>query len=740
VRRRRLTWLAALTCLSCCVAPAQAAFGPFTLVSGSPALRLQADYAYDAAMASDGDYVAYTGSIASVPGIYRTDLATGQTELVARGPDTGAPSISSNGQYISFTTDDNPLTGEATGRCSAVYVRNMNEELPEAREKLEGSFSEDPDYGSPAITLVSARNGSTESLTYPTPVAQSRACGSAAAYRVAIGDDGQEVAFTVLSPSDLTGQPKQTETPADQVAVRFLKEKRTELVSVTRASLGGPEEPVPGGAALAGPSILGGAVQPAGSPPPTSASTAAISADGNTVAWMGIDVQEQTDLATPPPTGGRANGFAEPLWRRIGEGATAPTRSVLAGGDASAPLCPPSCPGGLDLLFNEGVETTDTAGPIYGSFLSSQGFAATGSGMDPLDVITPQLSEDGNTVALLSTQPNYGEDPKYPPGVGTTPPTANAFVVNMTPGLTRAQSITRLTAWATLELTRTALAGPIDGITISSDGARVAFITERIAFPLAPPALVTPPLSQAANNELYMVDLPAGTMRLASEGYDGQPADASVFDASMNADGSRIALASAAANLAYGTANEGADVFVTRELLSPPGPGQQIVGPLPADPSPTPPWRISVTCSHGKNGALLLDVSVPGAGALTASASAAVQGAGKSGRGAGGSRTRSRKAGRVERRGAVLTRLVARAALRVKRAGIVKLTLAPAQAYGSLVRGRGGLYADIKVVFNATHRPPLTQTLQASFLASAPRHRAKHSSIHATAHDPARGR
>jgi hypothetical protein len=740
--------LAALASLSAATASGQASFSPFALVSGSPPLELQANYAYDPALSSNGAYVAYTGAIASEPGIYRTNLAHGdEEEIVARGADTGVPSISPEGRYVSFTTDDNPLTGAPTGRCSAVYVRDMDIPLPEPPPEVKGGAQRTPEeeaaeYGFPAITLVSARNESSESLTYPTPVVDSQTCGSAAAYRVALSDEGPEgmkVAFTVLSPSDLTGGVGQTETPPDQIAVRDLKTKRTELVSVTRASLGGAGEPVPGGAALAGPSIVGGVIHPtAGSSLPVSASTAAISADGSTVAWMGIDVQEQIELATAPPTGGHANGFAEPLWRKIEEGPSTPTRSVLAGGDASAAQCPPSCSGGLDLLYNEGIETTNIAGPIYGSFLAAQGFTATGAGMDPLDVITPQLSESGNTVALLSTQPTYGEDPKYPIGANTAPPTANAFVVNMTPGLTRAQSIARLTAWATLELANVALAGPIQGIAISPDGTHVAFITQRIAFPLAPPALLTPPLSQAADSQLYDVDLAAGTMQLVSEGDNGQPAERGVFDVSLNRDGSMIAVGSASSNLAYGTANEGSDVFVTHELLSPPGPGQQMIGPPPSDLSTTPPWNISATYSHAKDGALLIDVSVPAAGSLSASASAAVPVAVKSA--TGDSRGRPRTSSRLIKREAIRTRRVASHKSTVRGPGVVQLTLLPARSYSPLTHAPAGLYANIELTFTVAGRPRLTQEFHASFVAAPPRRRTKTYAIPTGAHSRARGR
>ena len=169
----------------------------------------------------------------------------GELELVAAGEHTGAPSISGEGRYVSFTTDDEPASGHAIGGCSSVYVRDMDQPLD-----TPGAF-----------TLASARNGSDESLTYqPPPPGQNRFCGSATAARVALSADGRKVAFTVLSPSNLSGsctsegQPPviTCPTPPNQVVVRDLDAHITTLASVTRASLGETPQPVPGGGALSG--------------------------------------------------------------------------------------------------------------------------------------------------------------------------------------------------------------------------------------------------------------------------------------------------------------------------------------------------------------------------------------------------------------------------------------------------------------------------------------------------------
>jgi WD40-like Beta Propeller Repeat len=722
-----------------CSAPAQAGFTPPTLASGDPARELQADYAYDPAISVNGNYVAFTGSVASKPGIYRKNLATQQLELVARGVDTGAPSISADGRYISFTTDEDPVTGKSpgAGACSNVYVRDMNEE-----ENKPAAFA-----------LVSARGESSESLTYQAPT-PGQPCGAAAAARVALSADGRRVAFTTLSPSDLTGacaptgQPPATTcpTPPDQVAVRDLNPPgsptpgSTTLLSATRASLGSAPAPVPGGAALAGPTSSGSVSLAGGGRAELAvgASTAAISADGSTVAWMGVNVGEQSEVTGPLPNGGHAGGYAEPLWRRLADGPAAPVRRVLAGGDPSAPGCPPACAGGLDLEWDtQGISPQEYSGaaPEYGSYtsLAAVGFAAGAGFLDPLGAVTPQLSADGRTVALLSTQPNYGNDPNFGLFDQTKPPPANAFVVNMTPGLTRAQAIERLTDWASLDFINTALAAPVTSIALSPDGTRVAFTTQRVAFPLAPPALITPPLSQASATQLYEANLPAGTLQLVTQGYDGQPANGGVYAAALSEDGRTLALATGATNLVYGVVDQGSDVFTTSEEDSPAVAGRQSVSAPSPGPSAEVPWSISATATPSPDGTLSIYASVPGAGSLSANAVAGVAespAAGRHrsrratprGRGRGATAARRKGAsGRSHRRLSVAgTRRVAHAAARTYGPGIVELRLVPAARYRSLLRAKGGLYATITVTFTSPGQRRLAQSFGATFPRPSP--------------------
>ena len=328
---------------------ARAAYTPPQLVSFEGDTQFEG--ASNPAISADGRYVAFSGSFDGVSGVYRKDLLTGELEArrglrqpgpALSAPDAGAPSISPEGRYVSFTTnarldpaDDQP--GDA-GDCSSVYVRDMS--------KAPGEPG--------AYILASALNGSAEGLAY-TGSAEG-GCpggGSSAAGRVALAlspERGLEVVFTVLGQSDLTtGLPAQTTTAPAQIAVRYIATDTTMLVSQTLSSLGSATpEAVPGGAAFSDRATDSS----------TGESTAAISADGSTVAWMGVEIPEQAPasdaltIANPPESPGDTpehfvDEYAEPLWRRIADGPAAPIRRVTGGDD---PLC--GCAGPLATHFN----------------------------------------------------------------------------------------------------------------------------------------------------------------------------------------------------------------------------------------------------------------------------------------------------------------------------------------------------------------------------------------------------
>jgi hypothetical protein len=688
---RRVACIALVALGAIAAAPAaRADFTPPTLVSGSP--TVEADYGFSPVISANARYVVFAASLAGVPGIYRRDLDTGAIDMVAAGA-SGAPSVSSNGQFVSFTTTNtNPATGTGT-QCSSVYVRDMSQ----------------PMTASGAFALASALSGTTAGLTYAgSGTSSCPGGGSSAAGRVALSGNGTEVAFTVVGASNLTtGVDGAPTTPGAQVAVRDLQTDTTILVSQTMASLGSSApQPVAGGAALidlstgAGPRA-GTANSDAGD------STAALSADGTTVAWQGINIPQQAPAAAQDNPIKHVNEYDEPLWRRIADGPTAPIRRVLGGDDPTA--CA-DCTGPLDLQWDDPDPLPgQEVGPERGGFIAWDGLAGpTDISRATIDDATPQLSANGQIVAVISTAPDMGENPCAAHSCADVL-SGDAYVVNMAAGLGRDRAMTRLTKWASESFTNLPLAAPIEDIAISPEGNRVAFVTRRTVFPFSPPSLITPELSSATFEQLYVADLSDETLQLATLGYDGQPANGAVISPSFSANDGPIAFASSATNLVFGAFSDlpgGSEVFTTTEEKPPAIPGVQLVSPLPPNPTLTPDWLISASVAHGRGGTAVVAVTVPSAGRLSAVAKAAVPVTG------GAARAARRSAhGKHRSRRRLVTRAIARGAAAAAGPGTVSLTLRPAAAYRSLLRRTRGLYTTITVTFAVVGRRPLTEKL-----------------------------
>ena len=697
---------------------AQADFTPATLISGST--TVESDYAGEPVISADGAYVAFVGSQLGVQGIWRKDLATGELDLVAGG-DASAPSISADGRFVSFTTTSTDQVTGAGKQCPSVYVRDMSQ-----------SIATDPPPAG-AFTLASAPNGSASSLVYAGSSSPG-SCpggGSAAAPRVALSAAGNEVVFTVDGQSNLTTGGDTVGTPPAQVAVRYLSTQQTVLVSQTMSSIGSSTpQPVPGGGALtdglpSGVDDTGGAGNQYADPD----STAAISADGSTVAWQGIEIPTQASAAPADSPGSHPFDYSEPLWRRIADGPSAPTRRVTGGDDPVGP-CPGGCSGPLDTFWvNPGVGPTEKPnGPSAGTLFAPGGLnAATPFGVAvnaPLDDATPQLSGNGQTVAILSTQPSTGADPACGfNGCGSSPQTTNAFVVNMAGGLSRTAALIRLTQWAANNFDQVdgPLSARIDDVAISPEGDRVAFVTQRSVFPFSPPALLTPQLSPGPFQQLYVANLADGTLEAASIGYDGNPANGNVMEPSFSADNGPIAFASQATNLVFGAFSEvtgGYEAFTISEFKPAAIPGGSYISPSPQAGSISPDWQLSATSARGSHGSVLLWVTVPGAGRLSAVATAGVPIARLS------HHTRRRRGQRVT------TIRLARARATTDSPGVVELRLVPAARYGSAFAGRQSLYATARITFVAAGRSPLVELLPLNFF---PRSRAGRASRRARA-------
>jgi WD40-like Beta Propeller Repeat len=716
---------AALLCtLAAAIIPAgvaHAEFGAATLLSNAP--PLQFDEARNPAFSQNGEYVAFRGSLAGVSGVYRRDLRTGQIALVAganseaelNAPDAAAPSISADGRYVAFTSAHPLDVADDTGSgCPQVYVRDMDAPLvPDAR--VEEEARQAAAHGLPAppekpYTLASAVNGGEEGLTYEHPCLGRPAnelalAGAQAAPGVALSADGREVAFTVLSASDLTAPcttaPVKCPTEPSQVAVRDLETQTTTLVSATPE--GGP---TPGGGAFPANGVDGASSVSGGS-----ASSAAISADGTTVAWQGTDVPAQvpsaTDVTSQMAAYGGPTREVEPLWRRIADGPTAVTRRLLAGA-------------GLNFYFPASHENSEV---IEGGAL-----APVGQAFAP-----PALSADGRTAVTIANAPTAGNQASYEfLGYKAVPP-ADAYVSHVGEDEAAAVKVTPLTATPSFAATNAIIDG-VSEVAISADGTRVAFDTRRVNFALAPPTLISPPAPEGAYSYTYEANLTLGTLQRVTSTWNGAPPSGDAGQVSFAGEGTSLAFASTAGNLFYGDATPGvSQVFLAEEQPAGELPPPQSLSAAPQPPAPAPEWMLSATAKAQRDGSVLVYAEVPGAGRLQARAAAQLPA--RSISDVPADKHQSRNAGRASSRGGaaranarIVTDTLARATASPTTASLVLLRLRVSRAYSALAAGRHGLYAIISVSFTAPGHGRLLRQIPVSFHRVAPRGRRLHAS------------
>jgi hypothetical protein len=731
--------VALLVPLALLLAPASAGAG-FTqpeLLSGTQ--RIQFDSADAPAVSENGRYVVFQGSLAGVPGIYRRDLQSGAVEEVAGGDpaqpakpcdsevdpldacDAAAPSVSENGRYVAFTTtaDLQPEGAQGTPEgepvqdkgCPEVYVRDMGPEGEPLPPGAPGAF-----------TLAAALDGSNRGIAFagcPEVNGSFAVAGAQAAPAVAISADGRHVVFTVLSTSNLTrgsGCPLSEalaqcppQTPASQVAVRDLDSETTTLVTSTPQG-----EATPGGGAF--PSAESETLVQQATAQPRSfvgeqltGSTAAISADASTVAWLGTNVPLQVPSATDVQEQGLYNagrhqsplGFeAEPLWRRIADGAGAVTERLLAGA-------------GLDFYMNIGQAES---GFVYdGSFVAVQ---------SPL-FVPPVLSEHGDTVALIANAPTPAGAEEFFLYRPHSAPDTDAYVVHVE-GPASVPQVTALTATPSYSATQAATQSIYD-IAISPDGTRAAFDTARTQFALPALAFTSPPADYTGEEETYEANLALGTLQRVTSTYNGARANSSTGLLAFSRDGQELAFASDATNLFYGDGVPASEVYLVRETPAPAAPASQEVG---APPEPAPPgleWKLSAVASAQADGSVLIDAEVPAAGRLAAAAGAQLPAkaprAPKDETARSPRRPARAKAARAKRSAvsktsghlAVVTRTVAQAATSAAGSKLVQLRLRVAAPYRALVVGKLGLYAVVRVTFTASGHATLTQAIPVTF-------------------------
>ncbi|MFY9488741.1 MAG: hypothetical protein WAP35_08615 [Solirubrobacterales bacterium] len=570
--------MAAIAVLICAVVatPAQAAWSTgASLVTGSLAGGLQApagsaSNAVD--ISDDGRFAVFystAGNLlpADAPsgGIFRKDLRSDSAplRLVAKrlgsatnqcGVD-GIASISANGRFVVFASGENSLVPGDTNNRRDVFVRDMSKTIGEA-----GAFE-----------LASAVNGGSAGAAYSLPtmppsgtpiVEAGEEClwGSELPPKTdaAISDDGTKVIFTNMAFTNLGAVSGNTTAP-NQLYVRDLAANTTELV--TRIAY---DRPSPN------PEKEVGAV---GDPLPyllefdSSLSLkdgrplASISGDGTTVVWEGMWGRAQADLHARLLDGdesdiGSLGGMV--LWRRIADGLAAKTRWVAAIDDLDNPTC--------DLntavqIFEVGFpeeDMTPEEQACLGPFISLFGIVPT------LQFLIPRISDDGNTIAFIS-------DRRFRSDTGTAISTRDAFVSDMSPGVNRRIGTKRLTRW-TGTVPSDPGARPINDISLSGDGNRVALLTSRIDFGGVPTLTQTgtfPPSSPSSRDRVMMIDkagtgsLTTGTVEWVTRPASGDLTTEVVSGFTLDSDGDTLLFATQATNL-YTGANGATQVLCVK--------------------------------------------------------------------------------------------------------------------------------------------------------------------------------
>ncbi|MCL2769176.1 MAG: hypothetical protein FWD42_03600 [Solirubrobacterales bacterium] len=728
--------LAALVLAGSSPPPAAAEFSAATLLSGTA--HQQFEEANAPVLSADGRYAVFQGTRDGVTGVWRRG-PRGEVQAVAAGydpqdpalgapsaqlsaPDAAAPSVSREGRYVAFTTtaDLDPADEPAAdSRCPQVYVRNM-----------------EPAPGEPEYTLASALNGTSEGITYeeqcsgPAGEFSFYICGAQSAAGVALSADGQQVAFAVLSKSNLAGPG----TERSQVAVRDLQSETTTLVTTSAEN-----KPVAGGAFPSVQSLaqagLGGRRVGLGATPgdrygdQASASTAAISGDGSTVAWLGANVAAQVSAAEAqrsPRLAGYAEGGreVEPLWRRISGGPSAPTRRLLTGA-------------GLNFFYNRINEPSDAV--LAGSLVGIQ---------ESELFLAPALSFDGDTVGLVASAPapaaEASLDERKTIG-GISDLSTDVYAVHVSENAASPPAATPVTQVASYRLPATAIEDVKD-VAISPEGTRLAFDTARTQFYLPDLALVSPPIAFASTAETYAANLALGTLQRVTSTYDGSEPNGEAGLLSYGGAGQgTLAFASRATNLFFGDGVNAWEAYEVRETPSSASPTPPEIGAQPTTlEQPTLAWRLTASATAEADGSVLVVVQAPGAGRVGVSAGAQLPVRSRTPsparRAVGHARTtpplggaiRARPTGRsaksVKRKAptkkahnkhghgvAVPARTVAQAQMATQGPAEATLRLRVKAAYRRLVEGRYGLYAVLRVTFAAPGQKTLATNVPVTF-------------------------
>ena len=373
------------------------------------------------------------------------------------------------------------------------------------------------------------------------------------------------------------------------------------------------------------------------------------------------------------------------------------------------------------------------ADPCQGPFETEGGHEGSATGLwtggTSFDYL-PRLSANGMIVALLvnAREIASGEE------ISAAQRSDDLYVVNMSDGLTRVAATRRLTEIAGASSGNGT--SPIVDLGVSPGGDQIALSSERTFFPLGSPTYVSPPAGAARAVELYDVDLEDDTLTRVTQGFEGGPSEGPTGrghepsftgSPSFTTDGNVLAFSSNSTNLVYGDGNKSSDAFVVdRRVFTSSSPVSEI-SPAPASPALAAAWTLQATAFSRRDGTVLLEVLVPGAGTLRAGAQGAVRvraTARRASTSAGGKR---RATHRARARVTVQTRTVASALKRPGEASLVPVTLKLARPYSALARVRGGFSANVLLSFSATGHPALRDALAVSFAGPVHKTHARHS-------------
>ncbi len=651
-------------------------FSPISLVSygavGGDELVQQAEYAHDDAASANGRYVAFDGSVGGVTGVWRRDLATDVIEEVAGG-DAAMPSISKEGRYVSFTTNEGASLPEIThlrddtqARPEAVnvYRRDMdNAPATSAAEEAARAPSER------AFLIASTPIGSEEPLRYLVPASEATHEGAYAVGRTSMSADGNKVAFVTTAVSDLVAYPtlEETErnrgetpaphTPAAQVAVHDFDTGVTELVSRCRFGCGqgvaaGATEPIVtteteteafGAAMVSGngfPAHGKGGQSPG----------ASISADGSTVAWLGQNLAQQAPTLSQEEL---EPEYVEPLWQRL-PAVDNQARRVTGGSDPESAACAGT--GETKLVTNSENLSDPCQGPFFREPSGSSARDGFFKGGEQFD-LTPRLSADGEEVAFVADARLVTQGSDFGSFTGGHP--LDVYVSNMSPALTRTQALTPVTEAGP---GGTAASAAVTDFEISPHGRQVAFSTARTEFFLGTPTLISQPLGEPRIAELFDADLADGTLTRVTHGYasESEPSEQPHTTRSQGGDpyaagnigpdevdglgalspafaddGNELVFTSTAANLVYGDGNsppqpvlccvvgDGSDVFAVARRQFGADARPQYLSAAP-EVVTQPDWRLGASAISRADGSVLLYVQTPGPGALRVGAQSAI--------------------------------------------------------------------------------------------------------------------